>query len=495
MDRMACVDIRSLPLQILLRNKPEWKDLPVAVVDRDTPTGTILYVNKRGRARRILPGLRYGAGLSLCRDLRGAVVTAIDIEEAVTCITQRLWQFSPHVEPALNEPGIFWLDASGLRHVFDSLNVWGDSIRSALRDAGFDSVVAAGFTRFGSYAGARSKRGSVVFESAEKEYESLRNTPIVCMNIDPAARDVLFKLGIDKLGGFIQLPRGEIRKRFDPALETLHEMACGVNWRPLLPREFRDAIEQTITLDYPESNVDRLLFILAQMLTSILATLSQRHEALKTLHLRFELVNREENVSEISPAIPTLDSRQILMLLRLHLEQMTLTAGVEELTIRASSERASQYQLELFKEASGHNLRLANEAIAKLRAFLDQHTIVCARLHDGHLPEAQYRWEPVRQLRAPRPASRKTHGIVKRIFSPAVVLSPQSRHEPDGWLVAGLADGPVDENHGPFVVSGGWWVQDETTRAYYHVRTRSGRRLWIYHDHKRSRWFLHAELQ
>jgi len=495
MDRMACVDIRQLPLQVLLRNKPEWKDLPVAVVDRDTPTGTIFYVNKRGRERRILPGLRYGAGLSLCRDLRGGVVSSLDVGEAIALITQRLWQFSPHVEPAPNEPGIFWLNASGLRHVFASLNIWADAIRYALRDAGFHAVVAVGFTRFGSYAAACSKRENVVFGNADEEYESLRATPIVCLNVDPAARDMLFKLGIERLGKFIDLPRAEIRKRFDPALETLHEMACGAQWRPLLPRAFTETVERTTTLDYPENNAERLLFILAQMLTSILAALSQRHEALKTLHLRFALGNRGEVVSEISPATPTLDSRSILMLLRLRLEQMTLTAGVEELVIRATSERASHHQLELFKETGGHNLRLANDAIAKLRALLNENAIVCGRLHDGHLPEAQYRWEPVRQLHAPQPTPGKTHGIVKRIFSPAMTLPPQSRHEPDGWLIAGLADGPVDENRGPFVISGGWWVQDETARTYYHVCTRSGRRLWIYQDHKRSRWFIHAELQ
>jgi hypothetical protein len=131
MDRMACVDIRSLPLQVLLRKKPEWSQLPVVVVDRDTPNGTILYVNRRGLAGRILPGMRYGAGLSLCRELRGGTVSPMDIDEALESTTQQLWQYSPRVEPSRTEPGIFWLDASGLRHVFASLQKWAELICAA----------------------------------------------------------------------------------------------------------------------------------------------------------------------------------------------------------------------------------------------------------------------------------------------------------------------------------------------------------------------------
>jgi hypothetical protein len=35
----------------------------------------------------------------------------------------------------------------------------------------------------------------------------------------------------------------------------------------------------------------------------------------------------------------------------------------------------------------------------------------------------------------------------------------------------------------------------EVSRAYHYVRTRKGRWLWIYNDHKRRAWFLHGEVQ
>ena len=113
-DRMACVDLPALPLQLLLRKYPDWRTRPAAVVDSDKPQGRLLWVNDKARSSRILPGMRYAAALSLNGDLRAAVVPANEIERAVGAIGKRMERFTPGVEPATDEPGVFWLDASGL---------------------------------------------------------------------------------------------------------------------------------------------------------------------------------------------------------------------------------------------------------------------------------------------------------------------------------------------------------------------------------------------
>jgi protein ImuB len=84
--------------------------------------------------------------------------------------------------------------------------------------------------------------------------------------------------------------------------------------------------------------------------------------------------------------------------------------------------------------------------------------------------------------------------LVRRIYRPAMPLPPRDRHEPDGWLIAGVSEGPVEEVIGPQLITGGWW-RAEVARAYYYVRTRNGRWFWIYHDLKRRRWFLQGEVQ
>jgi hypothetical protein len=63
--------------------------------------------------------------------------------------------------------------------------------------------------------------------------------------------------------------------------------------------------------------------------------------------------------------------------------------------------------------------------------------------------------------------------LVRHLQDRPIPLESRQRSEPDGWLVAGLAAGPVDERSGPFVISGGWWAR-EVRRDYYFVKTRRG---------------------
>lgn len=494
MDRMACVDIRALPLQVLLRDRPGWAGEPSAVVDRDKPQGVILWVNEPARAHRILPGMRYAHGLSLCRGLHGGVVPPAEISAAVDLLARRLWSYSPRVEPSAREPGVFWLDAAGLGVLFPSLDGWAEAIRGDLRAAGFRAAIAVGFTHFGTYAAAKSGAGAVVFRRPQDEHAHVRRVPVDRLALEPDFRDTLLKLGIDTLGGFIELPAEGIRRRFGPDADELHRLARGEGWEPLQPQRLLEPIERTIALDQPEENLDRLLARIAVLIESAFTELAARHEALTVLRLLLKLDDRTEHREELSPAASTRDAGQLLGLVRLRLETLNLSAGVTDIHLRVVGVAALPGQLGLFRESPRCDVDTAHRAFAALRAQLGNDAIVYARLSEGHLPEARYHWERLERIESPRPGRVAMRPLVRRIFTPAGGLPPRDRHEPDGWLIAGVAEGPVDEVIGPQLVTGGWWTR-EISRAYHYVRTRNGRWFWIYNDHKRRAWFLHGEVQ
>lgn len=494
MDRTACVDIPALPLQLLLRGHPDWRTQPVVVVDRDKPLGLILWANERAWSLRIFPGMRYAAGLSLSRELRGGVVSESEVREAVSQVTRRLWIFSPRIEPSPRQPGVFWLDASGLRHVYPLLEEWASCICDDLREAGFHAVAAVGFSRFGSYAAARANGRTIVFQSPEQEHAYLRDVPIARLGFDPHLRDTLLKLGIETLGGFIDLPAAGIRRRFGVEAEELHNLARGDGWAPLNPSVLLEPVEIEEALDYPEDNLDRLLGKFALLLQSLVGELAARHETAKSIRFSLALDDGGEHNEEVSPATPTLDVNSLLQLVRLRLGALTLSSGVVGVKVRAVGVPVSPRQLALFDQSLHQNIEAAHRAFAKVRAELGNDAVVFARMQEAHLPEARYDWEPVQRLAAPQPGEASIRPLVRRIYTPPVELPPRDRHEPDGWLIAGIADGPVEEVVGPHVVSGGWWMR-EVSRAYHYVRTRSGRWLWIYHDQERKRWFLQGEVQ
>src|SRR5947208_1498672 len=114
MDRLACVEIPGLPLQLLKQAHPEWSGVPCALVAELKPQFPLRWIDPAARARGILAGMRYAAALALSADLRAAPGPTADVARAVDDVAQRLSRFTPHVEAARDNPGIFWLDAGGL---------------------------------------------------------------------------------------------------------------------------------------------------------------------------------------------------------------------------------------------------------------------------------------------------------------------------------------------------------------------------------------------
>ena len=505
---MACVELPAFPLQLLLQRHPDWSGRPVAVVDRDKPQGVILWVNEHARARRIRSGMRYGAGLSLARTLHAGEVPPAEIERGVAALADRLRRFSPDVEPSRDEPGIFWLNASGLSHLYVSPRRWADAVVGAIRTSGFRGAIAVGFTRFGTYAIARTATTSsqpvAVLRDAAAERVLAGEAPLDRLGLDPALRDSLQKLGIETLRAFLRLPPAGIRRRFGPDAERLHRLAAGDLWVPLQPLRVRDPLVARHDFDDPEPDVSRLLFAVKRLLHRLLAMIAARSEMLGALTLHLRLDRAGTKSEQVRPAAPTLDAAQLLGLVRLRLESLALDAGVTGLRVTARAVRTTAAQQGLFVERPPRDRAAANRALARVRAEFGDGAVVRARLAEAHLPEAQFAWEPLAS--APRPAqaprvvpapcsapalsaagdvARRT--LVRRIHARPIPLPPRPRHEPDGWLLRGGVTGHVEHLAGPYPISGGWW-RSAVHREYYFARMRNGDLLWIYYDRPRRRW-------
>jgi protein ImuB len=448
------------------------------VVAEDKPQGVILWVNEKARQAGVLPGLRYAAGASLTMNLRAGVVPPSEIEEAVEALTERLIRLTPEVEPSGEEPGVFWLNAAGLDLLYPSLEEWARSVSEELDRAGFSATVVVGFTRFGSYALARAGRGTVVFRNPATERAAAREVLLDRLDLDPALRDTLEKLGVRTVGAFLSLPPGGLRERFGPEAYRLYRMAAGDLPAPLQPELAQEPIRQALALDDPEGDIPRLLFLAKRLLHPMLAALVARDEALAELTLRLLLEGRGWREEGIRPAAPTLDAVQLLDLVRLRLETLALPSGVVEVDLVAQGAPAAREQLRVFAEQPRRDLPAGNRALARLRAEFGDQAVVRARLTDGHLSEESFTWEPLEQLTLPRPREVAVRTLVRRILTKPVLREPQV----------------ASRLHGPYVVSGGWWAH-EAHRDYYFAETLRGDLLWVYSDHHRQAWFLHGHVE
>ncbi len=484
MDRLACVNIPTFSLQLLLQRRPEWNAQPVAIVADDRPQALIIYTSERAADVGVVAGMRYATALSLAPALRADVVSAAEIDHAVSRITTVLQKYSPKVEPSGSEPGVFWIDAGGLDRLYPSPASWAQPIRSALSENGYRAAIAVGFSRFGTYAAAKASPDVRVFATPEEERLAAHAIPLDRLHIAAEAREILRRLAVRSVGALLRLPPEGLLERFGPDAYRLHRLAAGTLWMPLQPRPEHEPVRRTLVLDAPDTDSGRLLFLTKQLLDPLLATLADRGQALAAMDISMKPDGHPQRPLQIRPAAPTLDAVQILDLVRLLMERWALPAGVAGITLTAHGLPASPDPGRLFDAHARRDLTAAGRALTRLRAAFGENAIVRARLRAGHLPEARFAWEPVGHLipaaspRGAGPANPRT--LVRRILARPVPIS----HAPRQWRDGG----------GPYVVSGGWWAR-EIHREYQFVETLRGDLLWVYYDQRRRCWYLHGRVE
>jgi protein ImuB len=464
----------------------------VVVVADDRPQAVVLWANARARRQRILPGMTFAAARNLASTLRADVVSTSRIDAAVDELTVALCNFSPRVEPAPGQPGVFFIDPSGLVPLYGSYEHWSHSILTELSRRELSATVVVGFHRYRTYALARTRPGACVLPDARHEARLAARVPLSHLDISPSLRDNLLVLGVRTLGELLALPATELRARFGPEAARLHANASD-RWAPLQPRPLTSPVCTELQFEPPDDDHTRLLFSLTGALHDLMGQLVARGQAMSALKITMKLDHAPDHDAFLEPAAPTVEVPLVVDLMRLRLESLRLPAGVEGMIVQLEGIEATQRQLALFRAQQKRDLDAAQRALARVRARFGERSVSHARLRAAHLPEASFRWDPVERVsfpQSPPESPDEPPPLCRRIYARPLPLPPRPRHEPEAWLGR---RGAVRAMHGPYRVSGGWWVRT-VERDYYYAETQHGEILWVYYDRPRRRWYLHGEV-
>lgn len=495
-ERIACIDLPDLPMQILLRDHPGWRDAPAAVVESTRPQGAILAVNARARRAGVRTGMRYGSARNLVPELRGAQVTAARVTAVIDELAVALQTFSPRVEASSRAPGTFWLDPEGLGEIYGSVRAWAESVHKYLQGRGFHASVVVGFGRYGTHAIARTRPGAQVIPTPEREAALAGQVEIARLAIAPEVRDGLEALGVRTLADVARLPATELESRFGIEARRLHDEAVESAHVPVQRREHIEPVESSVAVDPPDADLSRLLFGVKGALHALVSKTVHRGLSIAALEVQLDPERGDPHVERIEPAMPTRDEMILLDLVRLRLGGITLAAPIEKIVLRAEGVRTKADQLSLFATKPKRDLRAASRALARLRAAHGPEAVTRAKLEPAHLPEAQFRYEPLASVAATesRPARPLENPPLAKAEPPPMVRQMLARpralghgEHPD----PGPDHGQIVRLFGPYRVSGGWW-QRTVERDYYYAETERGDLLWLFFDRARKRWFLHG---
>ncbi len=485
--RIACVDIPALPLQLLSRAHPEWCDAPLAVVEEDHPQARVLWIDTAAASAGVRIGMRYATALELRRDLRAAPVPDAMLADARAQIAAALGDHSPKVEMDDVRAGVFFIDPSGLGSLFGPLERWAESVHRAVRRLSLRHSVVVGFSRFSTWAVARIKRGAFVIESPAEEAVLASRAPLTRLDFPPELRDALLSLGIDTLGAFLALPRGEVSVRFGIAARELHALFADALRPPMHALLVEEPVVIEAELETPDDDLARLLFCIKGALHALMAELGRRALALSALRIRLMLERADAIEARVEPARATRDGKSVLELVHLRLSTIALSARVEKIVLEAEASRLDGTQLTLFS-GRRHDPEAASRGIARLRASFGEDAVTRAVLRDAWLPEETFAWEPASSVRVPlaSKSSSEESLLVRRILPSPLALGSDGNGRP-------RVEPPLVAMSGPYRMQGGFWIE-ERTRDYFYAEQRDGALLWLYRDRRSRRWFLQGRI-
>lgn len=513
MVRLACISLPKIDLQIVAQRHPDWKELPAVVVTEEKPLGRITAANRLAYTTGVKPGMRYASALGICGELRAGVVEREDREALRERLVAILRRFTPEVEPALDDPALFWVNAGGLERIYGAPARWAGSIDTALAAEGLVSSIAVGFSRFGTYAAAKVKRAITVFEREDVEEASALRAPIGVLPFDHEVLLRLHHLGIYTIRDFCRFSPGALRRRFGREVEALQRFARGEERLPVQAVGEAGTYRREMRLLYPEAATDALLHYQLSLLRELIARAWSDRQLVSELIVEFCPErwpgagdrDRERCTAEhIITSRPTLDQKKLERLLRLRFEQTRLAEPVVRLSLEVVVLPTERVQDDLFDAPGRRDPAKALTAIGELCAELGNDAVQIASLEDAHLPEGQFTWHRVDRLASPRPADESRPVLVRRILAeakpiarlPAEFLAASATAQPPAAPATAQppAASCAPAALGPYELSGGWW-QGPYRREYYYLNSRGGRLLWIYFDEPKARWLVQGVVE
>jgi hypothetical protein len=501
-------------LQLLLRQKPEWRGERVVWLENLKADARVRYVSVEAVRAGVQLGGRYATVLGVVPNLFAGTCCEEDIAQADSQIVELLRGFSPTIRRRSQhlQNGLYLLDASGLERAFKGMKCWGEELLRALRKAGWEARLAIGFTPFATEMATyhlKKERPIRLFQSRFEEEKRTLQTSLSAFSLSPDQITRLRRFQIQTLGDFLVLDGEEIKKRFGGDLLEFYEKASGAIFTsfPSLPEP--EPMVLDMGFSQPVSDLQPLLDSARQLLIQLLPGLLAREEAVATVRLEFLTEDNGRHEQMLRPTYPTADLNWLMTLIKLRLEKyfqkhrLRWGCRVERLVLEVFGEADPEKQGDLFtdwaldvteegeEELAPRDKQAGLWALSQVRAEFGEQSLVRAYLADHHLPDRDHEWRAEKEgldwlsrwgctkSKRTLPEVETSQDLrVRRILYQPVGLSRRS-----DWSA----------QYGPYLVNGGWWGESYA-REYCFAQKRE-QTAWLYEEAQTGRWRVQGWLQ
>jgi protein ImuB len=515
MRRMISVWLPLLSIERLKRERAERRaapvpDEPFALVGHEDRGLRLTALNAKAMREGLCPGMGLADARAICPQL--ATATADPAKDARALLALARW--SGRYSPYLNVEGQdgFWLDVTGIPHLFGGEDALLADMARRLKALGFSTRIAIAETLGAAHALARFAPASQTIVLAGKAKAALASLPVEALRLAPSVAQLLKRLGLKRIGQLYDLPRSSLELRFhsSDAVEAVLlrlDQILGQKEEPGTP--LLPAPRYAAQLAFPEPLVtaDGVAASLAHLAAALCAKLARARLGAKHVRLMMYRTDGSSAAIEAGFSAPARDPQHLLRLLQDKAANLDAGFGIDLMLLGALLTEALPLAQTTLVATGGKESaeplidRLANrlQACAVRRLFPKQSHIPeraqATRSGFGGSPS----WPAPARTQPPRPP------LLLIPPEPVIVLAEIPEGAPARFTWRRVTRRVV-KAEGPERIAPEWWRElldhnqpaSARPRDYYRLEDEDGRRYWVFREGLYQEtgsapcWYLHG---
>jgi nucleotidyltransferase/DNA polymerase involved in DNA repair len=535
MYRIACLRIPQFQIAVQQKHNPALSGKPfvlLAETQSINARSRVVMCSEAALKKHIVPGMQLSQAQALAANL---VFFAYDhklYRQKEKELAQILINCSPKVKAL--EPGIFLLDACGLKNMGGEDN-FALAILKQTSKAGFtQGCIGLADTAFAALVASKykCKRWYVVPKDGDRQF--LAPLSIHHLPLSDDAEEALLTLGIKTIGQLAAFCPSTLTARFGQEILQAYDLACGHDRRkPELPVK-ESAFVSEVELSAPLDTLNQTLFVLKSMLDYLLKELSK--EDLLAEEFTLVLANESKVIDErpIKLIRPSKHQKFLLEVIKLALEAKPVGQEFTQIKLVVSRFCRNDWEQSKLPEAktrsdtiltiadTGQQLTieptgkqredLANLSPNLLLLFqrfatrLGEKALVYPVPNDNYLPDNNGIWASV--LEDPEPTINRSYlenilgaaglatGLVCKYLATPIPLLVEFDNSTPIAIFYQQKWQRIKQLTAPECISSSWWDRP-VKKSYYQalledrLQTNAPNTLvLLVHDHRKDTWFI-----
>jgi len=476
----ACIFIPDFPVQAVARLEPSLRNKAVVIFQGAPPLTKVFASNAGARNVGVERGMTK-LQAEACGPMEWRWRSAAQESTALAALLDCAWTISPRIEPgpkrADNDlPDTVILDIAGCEKLLGPPEKIARDLKRVAADVGFETQVAIAGNPEAAICAARGFSGITVMPE-RKEAEILGNLLLSLLGPPPELLETLRRWGVHTCSEFAALPEMAVIERLGQEGRQWQRLACGGDFRSLLPQEFPSQFEECMDLDFPVDLLESLLFVMNRLLEQLCFRLNMHVLATSELTITLTLRPNDSRGQEPSRHIRTLrlpvparESKFLLKLLQLDLQAHPPGAPVTRVHIVAIPTRSRTQQLGLFLPLSPEPEAL-EITLARIANTVGEGRVGSPALVDSHRPDAFQQNQFVLREASAQLATTAQHltRAALRMFRPPLPVKVELSETQPGVIICESMRKTVLAFAGPFRAKGGWWSESPWARDEWDV--------------------------